>query len=190
MHQLFVLLQYRSGGNELPPGTWDFAFTGPRSFILTSASNPGSLEIFALDSSLRDGEPRRVASLGLPDLQPGQEIHNFTTHTAPFLANPVSADAPFAPSQDDRLHAMTLQYGDRGPRVLLLVKNSFFMSLIPPDDILAKANVERAVLPWAQWGPQNTRFLEFSIRSSWLRYAHSLTSLQILSCPEVSMSLR
>lgn len=160
--------QYRTGV-ELPLGTWDFAFVSSRAFILTSTANPGSVEVFSFDGHASNSEPTHIASLRLPGLAVGQEIHNFTTHSAPFIAKAATAGAPFVLNQSDRLHAMTLQYGDRGPRILMLVKNSFFTNLVPAAAASTDAKSQRSLIPWEDWGPQNTRFMECTIRSSWLR---------------------
>lgn len=172
-HPVLTLIQERTGF-ELPLGTWDFAFISSRAFILTSIQETGSIELFTFDASPGSSEhltPTHVASLQLPPLQIGQTMHSFTTHSAPFLASNPTSNVPFYTAQDDRIHAMSLRYGDRGPRILLIVKNSALMKFIPIElNGVSNGMHEKVVIPWEKWGPQNTRFLDCTIRSSWLRY--------------------
>ena len=165
------LQQFRSGF-DLPPGTWDFAFLSSRAFFLTSADASGSIELFTFKSRESGApdiiSPKHVVSLRLPELVEGRDVRNFSTHSAPFLGGDITKDVPFASSQDDRIHVMTLTYGDRSPRFHLFIKNSFLLGLATAEG----ASGLKQVLPWEEWGPDNTRFFEHNVQFQWLRYVH------------------
>ncbi|KIP07609.1 hypothetical protein PHLGIDRAFT_413636 [Phlebiopsis gigantea 11061_1 CR5-6] len=159
-------------GFDLPPGTWDFAFLSPRAFLLTSTDGCGAIELFTFRSRAAGAAdvaaPRHVASLRLPELVAGRDVRNFSTHGAPFLGGDVTRGVPFAAAQDDRIHVMSLTYGDRSPRFHLFLKNSFLLGLATGEE---DARAKR-VLAWEQWGPDNTRFFEHNVQFQWLRYVH------------------
>ena len=156
--------------DTLPPGTWDFAFISPRAFMLATVDGPGSIELFTFEGTSSSQGPVHVASLRLPELQQGQELTSITTHSAPFLAHPIPPGAPFYANQDERIHALSLRYVDRGGlRIVMILKNSALLRYIPSDANIGGKRTEKLVVPWAEWGPRNTRFMDCLIRSSWLR---------------------
>lgn len=177
-HQPEQLAQLRTGF-DLPPGTWDFAFLSPRAFLLTSTDGSGAIELFTFKShqagSTDVAPPKHVVSLRLPELVVGRDVRNFSTHGAPFLGGDVTRDVPFAAAQDDRIHVMSLTYGDRSPRFHLFLKNSFLLGLATAEtDAPAKR-----VLSWEQWGPDNTRFFEHNVQFQWLRCVFVLPSTTV-----------
>ncbi len=156
----------------LPPGTWDFGFISSRAFMLTTVDGPGSIELFTFNGNSSSDPPIHVASLRLPELQEGRELISITTHSAPFLTHPERPDAPFYANQVERIHALSLRYVDRGGlRVVMIVKNNFLLRFVPSELSLDTSGKqpEKLIVPWEQWGPQNTRFMDCLIRSSWLR---------------------
>lgn len=163
--------QFRSGF-DLPPGAWDFAFLSPRAFFVTSTIGDGSIEVFSFDDR-QGGEivpPKHVASLSLPHLAVGRRVANFSTHSSPFLGGDLTENVPFAASQEDRVHVMTLTYGQRNPRFHMFLKNSFLLSLTQHED--ASTKQLKKTLSWEEWGPDNTRFFPHNVEFQWLRYAH------------------
>lgn len=157
------LQQFRSGF-DLPPGAWDFAFLSDRAFLLTSTDGNGSIELFTFGPERFEvAPPRHVVTLRLPEAKEGHAIGNFSTHSSPFLGGPITEDVPFTASQDDRIHVMTLTYGERQQRFHLFVKNSFLLSLISD---------KKKTLEWEDWGHAHTRFFEHNVQFQWLRYVH------------------
>ncbi|EKM51060.1 uncharacterized protein PHACADRAFT_103833 [Phanerochaete carnosa HHB-10118-sp] len=155
--------QFRSGF-DLPPGAWDFAFLSNRAFFLTSTNGSGAIELFTFGpESVQASPPKHVATLRLPEVKEGRAIGNFSTHSSPFLGVEMTDDVPFTASQEDRVHVMTLTYGERQQRFHLFVKNSFLLSLISDT---------KKTLDWKDWGPKNTRFFEHNVQFQWLRYVH------------------
>lgn len=136
----------REGGvGELNPGTWDFAFLSERAFMLTILGGHGSIYIYTFKGGKPEQEmsskgsqylaaPRHVATLHLPALQDRQEIHHFSTHSAPFLggdpANPGEGRLfQQRSNNDDEIHGQAveeskdsnwrIQLEDRGTRRIM-----------------------------------------------------------------------
>ncbi|TCD61584.1 hypothetical protein EIP91_008187, partial [Steccherinum ochraceum] len=165
-----VLLRQPAITAELHPGTWDFAFLSNRAYFLTVIGGRGSIEIYTINDASEDGLSGsiHVASLLLPETKADVEMHNFSTHSSPFLGGDVANGRPFAASQENRIHLMAFHYGQQGPRYHLFVKNDFLLSFTK------KYTGQRQVYMWEEWGPDNTRFLEHNVQFQWLRYVHGL----------------
>lgn len=164
--------------SELQPGTWDFAFLSSRAYILTTAGRCGSIEIHKISDSGDDstGPTTHVASLLLPALKEGLEMHHFATHSSPFLGGDITKEKPFAASQENRIHLMSFHYGQQGPRFLMFIKNDFLLSFVKDHTDGCKK-----VVRWEDWGPDNTRFLERNVQFQWLRYVTRSFYLHIVS---------
>ena len=163
--------------SELQPGTWDFAFLSSRAYILTTAGRCGSIEIHKINDSGDDstGPTTHVATLLLPALKDGLEMHHFSTHSSPFLGGNITKEKPFAASQENRIHLMSFHYGQQGPRFLMFIKNDFLLNFAKNTD------GQKKVLRWEEWGPDNTRFLERNVQFQWLRYVTRSLYLHIVS---------
>lgn len=149
---------------DLPRGTWDFAFLSNRAYLVTSIGGNGSLELYTFGPDCFPvASPRHAVTLRLPEIKQGRAVINISTHSAPFLGGDATENVPFTASQDDRIHVMTITYGERHQRFHLFVKNSFLLSLITD---------KKRTLEWDEWGPENTRFFEHSTQFQWLRYVH------------------
>lgn len=113
---------------ELNPGTWDFAFLNERAFMLTVLGGKGSISIHSFGGGRAEAEaqakakgqplgsykrkpPVHVATLWLPALEAGQEIHHFSTHTAPFLGGDLTG---LSAQKIRRDHANETRHGFNG----------------------------------------------------------------------------
>lgn len=162
-------------GLDLPMGTWDFSFLSNRAFMITSTSGAGAIDLYSFSGKAPAWPnplppPTHVATLSLPPLKEGQELHHFSTHSGPIVHGPMPGK-PFEPAREKRIHLMSLHYGERGPRYHMFVHNHYLMSHIPPGFGSGEA-WKMVELPWDSWGPANTRFLEHNVHFQWLRYVH------------------
>ncbi|OSC98108.1 hypothetical protein PYCCODRAFT_1480843 [Trametes coccinea BRFM310] len=185
---------------RLPLGVYDFAFLSSRAYMITVASGQGTIEIYRFSgdvdvaassqggspSTIADSPlPTRVAVLSLPAVKPGQAVQRFSTHSSPFVARRTPG-RPFETAPDCKIHVMELSYGDQHIRFHLFVQHRYLLSYIPPE-VGSGAIYEPVRKPWAEWGPDHTRFMPLMGRFEWLRYVHGerviLPSLPLLHVP-------
>ena len=179
-------------------GCWDLTFLSSRAYMITCAGETGSLVLYAInDPSPTTGEiqpPTRVLRLRLPELRPHRHLRTINTHSAPHLARPEALDSPFVQHQHLRIHLVQLMYGDLMPNYTMYIKNEYLLDLM--DQVREKRGVYQDLqpdnagtyyvdhfappgnyLPWEDWGPTNTRFLQQDLRFQWLRYDHNVVVL-------------
>jgi hypothetical protein len=104
-----------------------------------------------------------LATLHLPPISTGISVLGVTAQAGPITAQQATPHVPLAVNDADRLHVFNLLYrkGTEGPQSTIsanvFVHQRVFMSYIarsadpaagPPLDV-----------PWADWGPRNTRIL-------------------------------
>ncbi|KZT66482.1 hypothetical protein DAEQUDRAFT_674869 [Daedalea quercina L-15889] len=160
---------------RMPPGTWDFSFLSSRAYMLTATTGAGAIELYSFggraDADADGGADTSVhaATLRLPPLRAGHEPHHFATHSGPFVRYDAPG-RPFSTARENRVHLMSLHYGERGPRFHMFVLNRFLTSFLPPEG--ARGARPWSAHDWSEWGPANTRFLEHNVNFQWLRYVH------------------
>ena len=92
-------------------------------------------------------------------------MNTFHAHSAPFLGGPIPEGAPFATSQDDRVHLLRISFHDEDAQKTceLVLKNSFLLAF-------THAGADRKTLRWDDWGRRNTRFFDRGFLFEWLRF--------------------
>ena len=172
-------------GFDLPTGTYDFAFISSRAYMITVTTNYGSIELYTFSGGDDDYAssnnvpqspsigyrllPTQVAILGLPPTNPGQNLRRFLTHSAPFVAKPTPGRV-FETSSDARVHMMCLYYGDHTGSYHMFLHNRFLLAHIPPGIGSGCADKVKVVeKEWDEWGPDNTRFVNWIAHFQWLR---------------------
>ncbi|KAH7886541.1 hypothetical protein F5I97DRAFT_1966709 [Phlebopus sp. FC_14] len=167
-------------GDALPPGLCDFSFISNRAFFSTTIARGGMIQIFTFghEPSHPDtvDDIVHVTNLVLPPLRPAVHMINLTTHTGPFLAR-CPPNKPFTASNESRVHVLNMQYinpvsdGIRiSPRFCAFFHNRILVDCIRRYE--AKGRGEHIHVPWENWGPTNTRFLQQHSSFQWLRYVH------------------
>jgi hypothetical protein len=186
---------------NMPPRTWDFAFLSNRAFMLTSKRDSGCLCVYSFqgaDTPSSSAQDRLTAThhatLHLPRFawSPVQ-ISHLTTHTSPYV-EAVPRGVPFYTAPSTRIHAVSVGYTTPDPHnghasFLLIFHNRLALAYINNDSTLTAPLVaaiegndhetqlpRRAIqhrdVPWEEWGPSQTRFMNHTDRFSWLRYVH------------------
>ncbi|KAI0738201.1 hypothetical protein C8Q80DRAFT_1347854, partial [Daedaleopsis nitida] len=170
---LLTVYSKMSSGVDLPSGTYDFNFLSNRAFMLTATDGDGSILLYSFDDgSSHPPTHAKVARLHLPPTLPGRALREAFTHSAPFVAQP-TAGRPFETARETRIHVLNLRYGDIPSRrhLSLFVHNRFLTSCLPPPDSALEdfPCVERV---WDDWGPANTRLVDFVGPFLSVRYIH------------------
>ncbi|KZT07120.1 uncharacterized protein LAESUDRAFT_699525 [Laetiporus sulphureus 93-53] len=159
-------------GNEFPESVCDFAFLSSRAYVLTTTMDPGTVEVYTFEDHAEPPEhepapPAHVATLQLPPLAEDSMLMFFTTHTGPFVCNPIPGK-PFHVSRDSYVHMMSMDYlAERSYH--MIVHNRFLLSFVPRDGVKLHSKVE---LTWKEWGPTNTRIIRRTGSYQLLRYVH------------------
>ncbi|KAI1793750.1 hypothetical protein LXA43DRAFT_1081303 [Ganoderma leucocontextum] len=172
-------------GFDLPTGAYDFAFISNRAYMITVTTNCGSIALYTFSDANEDNPsssapqspsidhrllPTQIAILSLPPTNPGVALQRFLTHAAPFVANPTPGRM-FETSRDAHVHIMSLFYGDPSRDYHLFLHNRFLLSHIPPG-VGSGEGVKVIEKQWDDWGPDNTRFVNWITHFQWLRYLH------------------
>jgi hypothetical protein len=139
----------------------DFMLLDSTYFFLTTVANYGEIRLYKLvRSSAAATKAIHLATLHLPPMSPGITFLTISSHAGPIEANPLS-HLPFAIHDDDRLHMFTMVYtevmSEDSPRRL------HYLNMFLHQRVLLKYAhplTEHAPLdiPWAEWGPPNTRW--------------------------------
>ena len=171
----------------MPTGAYDFAFISNRAYMITVTTNCGSIELYTFSDtdagedkapppspSIRVGHrqspPTHVATLALPPTAPGVALRRFLTHAAPFVARP-TAGRLFETRRGAHVHMMSLFYGDHSRGYYCFVHNRYLLSHVPPQAGVGSGSGEVKVIEkqWDEWGPENTRFVNWIAHFQWLR---------------------
>ncbi len=185
-HLTSHLEQFRTGF-DLPESTFDFAFISSRAFMITTTHGHGAIELYTFDAHLPpsiealslDGRPTHIVSLSFPEVLPGVTMRSFSTHSAPFLGGTSGQLKPFLTSQDDRIHLLSLNYGEVRRRFHLYLKNKFLLSLIPVG-VGSSSQWPTKILSWEEWGPRHTRIHEHRNQFQWLRHVYCILSCIVM----------
>ena len=143
--------------------------------MVTVASDGGSIEFYTFGRDVPEGPstsesddirlPNKVAQLRLPATNPGRALRQAYTHTGPFVARPAHG-RPFGTAQDNRIYMFSLHYGDHSGVYAMFVHHRYFLSLLAQSLDATDAIVR----DWNEWGPENTRFIDYLGNFVWLRY--------------------
>lgn len=63
---------------------------------------------------------------------------------------------------------------DRRFRYFFFVRNDFFLKLV--DGYRSGGTQDPRILPWQEWGVDNTRFMAYGMQPRWLRLAPCFVS--------------
>lgn len=172
-------LIFDSNVHALPEQTFSFSFIDSRSFIATSLRDSGSIHIFSFEDLGSENGPTHVAALLMPELNEYAAVHQFWTHCEPFYGE--ASNKSFSTSKGSRLHVMTIQYVTVRHFIrteyTLFIHNQVLLNYM--EDYKRGRSTEAPVVPWSEWGPENTRFLDQPTQYSWLRYVQG----QRVVCP-------
>lgn len=148
-----------------------------RSFIVTIPGNEGTIALYTFngeddadhgptsaDSFINQRPPTPVAELRLPRTKPGRGLRQAFTHSGPFVADSTPG-RPFHTARDTRIHMFSLLYGDHAGNYSLFVHNRHLLSYVTAS--AGKGTV--IVKDWEEWGPDNTRVVDFLASFQWLR---------------------
>ncbi|KAI0767722.1 hypothetical protein C8Q74DRAFT_1282033, partial [Fomes fomentarius] len=137
-------------GLGIPSSTCDFAFVSDRTFMVTLASEGGSIELYTFN-----GDAGFVSGESWPG------IHLLPTKPTP--------GRPFETARDNRIHMFSLHYSFDHSRVYtMFVHHRYFQSVIQRHTETDRVVVKQ----WDEWGPDNTRFVPYLGDFVWLRYIH------------------
>ncbi|KAF8809269.1 hypothetical protein BYT27DRAFT_7163161 [Phlegmacium glaucopus] len=144
-----------------------FTMLNHKTFMLTSTYRSGSLKVYAISHCERS-PATLLATLHLPEVQPGFYVRNLDSHSGPVHARSPE-NSSFTSSLESRIQVISAFYD--GPIAGDLFEYSIF---IHNDHLLsiAKSSSVGSDLPWHSWGPQHTRFLPHCVPTNWLRYVH------------------
>ncbi len=180
--QLILTVIQNCIGFDLPTGAHDFAFISNRAYMITVTTGCGSIELYTFGDADEDDAPSdtlrspsidhrllptQIAILGLPPTMPGVTLQRFLTHAAPFVANPTPGRV-FETPRDAQLHMMSLFYDDLSRNYHLFLHNRYLLSHIP-SGVGSGGKVKVIEKQWDDWGPDNTRFVNWIAHFQWLR---------------------
>ena len=131
--------------------------------MLTSTHLSGSLKIYAISHG--KCIPTLLATLSLPELQPGYYLRAIDSHSGPVHAFPPE-NSFFTAILESRIQVISVSYIGFVPGD---IRN--YSVFIHNDQIIgnAKLSPPGSNLPWHSWGPQHTRFLPRCVPTNWLR---------------------
>jgi len=144
-----------------------------------------------------------VASLRLPPVQPSVRVQSVATHTGPFVGGCLP-DKPFVASNEERIHALTVQYihlpAMEGlvtrPRVCAFLHGRTLEGYLERggtsegEGVGANetATAPALVVPWSEWGPKHVRMIHQPNPFQWLRYVHGQRVVLLLPGTEPGKS--
>jgi hypothetical protein len=178
-----LITQDTSTSFDCPPSLeYEFGLLESTYFLITTEAICGAIQLYKLvRSHAAATQAVHLATLHLPPTSPGVTIRGIVSHAGPIEANPLP-HAPFMVHDDHRLHMLTVQYihpMDSGGRRV------HYMNVFLHQHVLLKyARHARAVqehvpldIPWAEWGPPNTRVaftFPRNYASQWRRWIYPL----------------
>lgn len=168
------LISDTAQNSQVLPHDIDFSFISPRAYILTCASQEGSIQIHAFRSE-QGAQSIQVATLLLPELEATAQIISFSNHTGPF-ETPLS-DELFATAPTARIHVLSISYlatfaNNASMNFRLYVHNNTFLSFLK-DELFNTPLQNAEFIPWSSWGPKTTRMIPVGLVDyRWLRYVH------------------
>ena len=139
-----------------------FVMLNRETFMLTSTHPSGSLKIYAI-SHHGERSPTLLATLHLPELQPGYYPETLDSHSGPMHACPPE-NSFFTSILESRIQVISVSYIGPGD-----IRN--YSLFIHNDQLfgIAKSSRPGSNVPWQSWGPQHTRFLPHCVPTNWLR---------------------
>ncbi|KAF7340687.1 F-box domain-containing protein [Mycena sanguinolenta] len=174
----FHLFNWRTGltitevrdEQDIPFPVAEFHLLSSRSYIFAHAehdtgSESGQIDIFTFDGDCPNS-PINIAILELPPVNPGVWITNMIIQAGPFCANAISG-IPFTKSNQNRIYMFLICY-DVTKWCRLFVHWRWLHSYVI-DHVREKTGT--AVVPWNEWGPQNSRML-LGENHQWNRHVH------------------
>lgn len=141
----------------------DFRFLSSRSYFVVHANlqvpegetlEDGRLEIFTFAGE-GTNYPTLVATLGLPELNPDGYIDSMQILVGPSCAKAMSG-APFSKSNESRICMISISYNEVHWIRLLVHRRSLHQYVL---DYMREKTTVATIVPWDQWGPQNSRML-------------------------------
>ncbi|KAJ8475001.1 hypothetical protein ONZ51_g6827 [Trametes cubensis] len=162
------------------------AWLSSRAFVLSDASR-GELAIYSLENvdCVSPAEPALInelqpcARLQLPRIENCWHISHFELETTPLVAES-PRDRPFSIDQESNLIVFTMQYVTYNHRRV----SSRYMGFVYSRYLRSYVNEGHhgeptKLVPWAQWGPRNTRVLsQTSMNAAFARYVHGQRVVQ------------
>ncbi|THH03402.1 hypothetical protein EW145_g6285 [Phellinidium pouzarii] len=169
----------------------DFSLISNYAFMMTCRSSPGSIKVYTFRAFGSTTPMMTCTDLLLPMLQPNNHYAEIHSHTAPFTAN-VPKGAPFGTSEDARIHVLSIVTLPAPPphsnsdselgvppmghpaSFIVIVLNRILLKYADAQRDCA-LNLARGVhleVPWEDWGPRHTRWLNERSSHAWLRYVH------------------
>ncbi|KAJ7607790.1 hypothetical protein DFH06DRAFT_1249610 [Mycena polygramma] len=156
----FFIINWRTGAKiiemvvpHLTP-SMDFHFLSSRSYIMTRGSddvqNPIGIELFTFEDR-RHSSPTKVAILQLPELSWGSVV-TIRIQAGAFCAKPISGP-PFSKSNEHRIFTFLISVAGGANGYRLFVHHRWLYKYV------RDYGTETAVVPWAEWGPRNSRML-------------------------------
>lgn len=153
------------------PGAHEVDFVSSRALLVTISGDGsgGAIDLYYFDEdgsppddlpsdpSIACRPPTKVAHLRLPPTRPGESLEISRTYLGSFDAHPTPG-APFATAPDTRVHILRLLYSNGWDHYSLIVHSRYLLSYITS----ASGPRVFAVKEWDEWGPDNTRFVQFA----------------------------
>ena len=141
-----------------------FAMLNRETFMLTSTRLSGSLKIYAISHDSKC-PATLLATLHLPELQPGYCLRTLDSHSGPVHACPPE-NSFFTSVLESRIQVISASYIGPVPEDL-----NDYSVFIHNDQLLsiAQSSPSGSNLLWHLWGPQHTRFLPHCVPTNWLR---------------------
>ncbi|KAJ6554410.1 hypothetical protein B0H19DRAFT_1071811 [Mycena capillaripes] len=146
----------------------DIEFLSARSYILLhygdDVGNVGRIEIFAFDKDCLN-PPACVATLELPAFLVDQYISRIRIQAGPFCSKAIPG-TPFSTSNENRIYMISVLYRDEYWCHLFV--HFRFLNQFSLD---RKHRTGTTVIPWEDWGPQNSRLLS-GPHIGWMKHVH------------------
>jgi hypothetical protein len=141
----------------------DFRFLSSRSYCEVHANlqvpegeplEGGRLDIFTFAGEGAN-YPTRVATLELPELDPDGYIDTMQILVGPSCVTAMS-ETPFSKSNESRIYMILICYSNLHWLRLLVHHRSLHQYVL---DYMGEKKTVATIVPWDQWGPQNSRML-------------------------------
>ncbi|KAJ7800512.1 hypothetical protein B0H14DRAFT_2898913 [Mycena olivaceomarginata] len=177
-----TITELRDQEIEIPLPVVGFHLLSPRSYIFAHTSfdlgNAGQIDIYAFDGE-RVNYPTHIVTLGLPKLLPRINITTLMIQAGPFCAQPISG-TPFSKSNDNRIYMVLIRYGTTPVKWYRLFVHYRWFHKYVLDHRRGETKFP-PVVPWDEWGPQNSRML-LGENYQWNRHIHG--ERVALPCPQ------
>jgi hypothetical protein len=138
----------------------DFQFLSSRSYFVVHANlqvpegESGRLEIFTFAGE-GTNYPTRVATLGLPELDPDGNIDSMQIFVGPSCAKAMSG-TPFSKSSESRICMILICLSEVHWFRLLVHRRLLHQYVL---NYMREKKTVATIVPWYQWGSQNSRML-------------------------------